>query len=238
MSFLNNHGGWCSDLSVEDGIQKLLQSQNVVSVLDLSDLEISRLPKSLLQLSGLQEIYLDRNNLAELPDWIGEFKDLRVLSLGRNQITALPESLLGLSHCLLKIFLGHNQITELPFPEWEFAVLKHGSIGRNPIQGMISRRWMMWDDFVQFPRTIEVLVPPNLPDEFGELFSKQAAGIIIDCQEPMVYEMLLQGVRKVGDEILWTKYFLRPWMLWVGEQIIQHIPRGAVVDDSLREFIF
>ena len=238
MLILNERGCWCSELSVEDGIQELIQRQEPVHILDLSGQKLSELPTSLLQLKGLQELYLDRNDLSELPEWIGAFKELRVLSLGRNQVRTLPKSLLGLSHCLVKLFLGHNLISEIPFPEYELDRLKHGSIGRNPMQGNISRRWMLWDDFVQFPRTIEALVPPNLSDEFGELFAKQAAEIIIDCQEPMVYEMLLQGVRKEGTTILWTEYFLRPWMLWVGEQIVQHIPRGTIVDDSLDDFYF
>lgn len=237
MIILDSYGRICSDRSLEEALQELVKSKETVRVLDLSDWEMSELPEILLQFENLQELYLDRNGLEELPEWIGDFKHLSLLSLGRNELKELPKSIFNLSDCLEKLFLGHNQISELPFIEYEMAVFKQGSIGRNPIREMISRRWMLWEDFIQFPAQIQQLVPANLPPEFEKMFSEQAARIIIDCQEPMVYEILLAGVKREGEEIIWSEYFQRPCFQWIGEQIIDNIPRGTIVDDSLQCFI-
>ncbi len=235
---LDSYGRVCSDRPLSDILQQLQKEKRRVLKLDLSDWDISSLPDILIEFDNLQELYLDRNGLDFLPDWIGDFKELQLLSLGRNQIRELPKSLSNLSGCLETLFLGHNQISKLSFIEYDMVMLKHGSIGRNPIQDMISRRWMLWDDFMQFPLRIQQLVPHNLSPDLEKMFSEQAARIIIDCQEPMVYEIFLEGVIYDGEKIHWTEYFQRPCFQWIGKQMLRHIPRGTIVDDSLQRFIY
>lgn len=236
-TFLDSYGRICSDRPLEEVLQGLIQNKEAVLRLDLSDWELPVLPTVLLAFDKLQELYFDRNGLVSLPDWISAFQELRVLSLGRNKLIELPKSLLHLN-CLEKLFLGHNQIAELPFPEYELVMLKQGSIGRNPLREMISRRWMLWDDIIQFPSRIQQLVPENLPREFEKLFSEQAARIIIDCQDPMIYEILLEGVSCDEHGVQWTEYFRRPCFRWIGEQMLEHIPRGTILDDSLLCFVY
>lgn len=235
---VDSYGRIYSDRSLEEIFPALLLQKERLQILDLSGWDLTGLPTQILQLQDLQALYLDRNGLVSLPDWIGELQQLRILSLGRNQLSALPSSLLRLSMSLEKLFLGHNQISELPFPEYEMMALQHGSIGRNPIRSPISRRWMLWDDFVQFPNRIQQLLPPGIPPEFEQLFSEQALQIIIDCQEPMVYELFLEGVRSTAEGIQWSDYFKRPCFQRIGEQLLHHIPRGTIVDDSLLPFVY
>src|SRR5271165_917630 len=75
--------------------------------LDLSDHQLSALPESIGQLSGLQELYLSHNQLSALPESIGRLSGLQELNLSRNQLSALPESIGQLSR-LQELYLSNG----------------------------------------------------------------------------------------------------------------------------------
>lgn len=71
------------------------------------------LPEWLTELTHLQELNLDRNNLAMLPTWFSKLGHLRSLDLSNNRLRILPEwfgSLTGLQ----SLELRHNQLEMLP----------------------------------------------------------------------------------------------------------------------------
>jgi len=110
--------------------------KNGATYLDLSNLGLTELPKSIGQLSQLvtlklynnrlttlpefvtrlwqlQALFLSRNRLATLPESINQLWQLRALSLSSNQLTTLPESIGQLTQ-LLTLSLDDNYLTSLP----------------------------------------------------------------------------------------------------------------------------
>lgn len=111
--------------------------------LDLSGLEIDRLPKEIVQLTQLQMLNLNENNLTqlppevsalvhlqelmlyenslnELPTEIAQLKQLQILDIGFNDLTKLPAEI-GQLNTLKELYLGENNLSELPT---EIAQLK------------------------------------------------------------------------------------------------------------------
>ncbi|XP_017875246.2 PH domain leucine-rich repeat-containing protein phosphatase 2 [Ceratina calcarata] len=61
-----------------------------LTYLNLSDNKIEKIPADVSQLINLQELILDRNGIRELPPELAELKNLRNISLAGNCLTSLP----------------------------------------------------------------------------------------------------------------------------------------------------
>jgi internalin A len=81
--------------------------------LDLSNYQLSSLPKWLFQLRNIISLKLNGNRLETLSESIGQLTSLTNLDLGNNQLTSLPESI-GQLTSLTNLDLGNNQLTSLP----------------------------------------------------------------------------------------------------------------------------
>ncbi|MFM5998233.1 MAG: COR domain-containing protein, partial [Dolichospermum sp.] len=98
--------------------QELLQiiekaARNKETTLDLSNNQLTRLPKAIAQLSNLRELDLSYNQLTTLPEAIAQLSNLSRLDLSNNQLTTLPEAIAQLSN-LRELYLSDNQLTTLP----------------------------------------------------------------------------------------------------------------------------
>lgn len=92
----------------------------LLSGLDLTDLTgISRL---MVEYQGRKVpvtsvkklfVYLNANGLTELPDEIGELKNVIFLYLERNRLSSLPRGFLGLEN-LVAVYFTENEFTEIP----------------------------------------------------------------------------------------------------------------------------
>jgi Leucine-rich repeat (LRR) protein len=71
------------------------------------------LPSSLAGLHKLRQMFLNKNNLTEVPLQVCQLADLIGLNLGYNKITMLPTEISDLS-LLQALNLGTNQLSELP----------------------------------------------------------------------------------------------------------------------------
>ena len=71
---------------------------------------------SLLELYNLKELWLNNNQLREIPKELGNLVNLKTLSLHNNQLTEIPKELFKTGNLLnLKILsLYNNQIKEIP----------------------------------------------------------------------------------------------------------------------------
>ena len=101
-------------------------------------------------INGLQELYLDNNGLNRLPKNLGDISQLRLLSLGRNQLSTLPDGMRKRWDTFEILYLGDNQFTENPIDEEWMTMFKQGSIGSNPIPEPISPLWMTKQDAREF----------------------------------------------------------------------------------------
>jgi Leucine-rich repeat (LRR) protein len=101
-------------------------------VLDMADNDIQSLPLELRRnMSTLRFLDLDGNQGLALPDWLGDFRNLIVLSLeylDLEEVPAFTERLRSLE----KLFLGGNRIRQLPRWLRELRFLRRLSIERNP----------------------------------------------------------------------------------------------------------
>jgi len=79
------------------------------------------------------------NHLTELPEWIGDLKELRWLNVSNNQLSAVPTSVQQLKK-LEWLHLGGNHLTDLP--EWigDLKELTWLNVRHNPftVDGMRS----------------------------------------------------------------------------------------------------
>src|SRR6266568_259925 len=98
--------------------------------LGLSGLALTQLPPELWQLTNLQELYLNENQLIRLPPEIGKLSNLRELELRGNQLNELPAELWQLT-TLQWINLHSNQLSQLPTEIGKLANLQRLSLTRN-----------------------------------------------------------------------------------------------------------
>src|ERR1039457_595565 len=66
-------------------------------VLDLGELALDHLPENVRKLTWLKRLYVHRNKLTFISDWIGELSELDEISFCDNPLESLPSSLGQLS---------------------------------------------------------------------------------------------------------------------------------------------
>ncbi|NXP56207.1 LRSM1 ligase, partial [Heliornis fulica] len=90
-----------------------LMSLITVKVLDLHNNQLALLPDDIGQLTSLQVLNLERNLLKCLPQSIGDLVQLQVLSVKGNRLKELPATVGGL-RSLRTLDIGGNVVRELP----------------------------------------------------------------------------------------------------------------------------
>jgi internalin A len=83
-------------------------------------------------LTQLQELNVDHNQLARLPDSIGQLTQLRLLNLYCNHLTQLPESVGELTK-LRALRLNDNQLIQLPDSVGQLTRLQSLKLGSNEL---------------------------------------------------------------------------------------------------------
>ncbi len=94
--------------------QKIEEARRTgTTILNLSNMKLTKLPDSLWELTALQELNLSYNQLTALPEAISKLISLQLLKLSDNKLTALPEAI-GKLAALNYLTLQSNQLTALP----------------------------------------------------------------------------------------------------------------------------
>ncbi len=81
--------------------------------LDFSFKVLTKLPEALKFLKSLKRLTLKYNQILEIPDWIGELTSLEYLNLNINNVPKLPNSFSNLHH-LNELLLWKNELETLP----------------------------------------------------------------------------------------------------------------------------
>ena len=97
--------------------------QNPLDVfkLNMSGMQIQKIPKEIGEMKNLQELILSKNQIKEIPVEIGQCKNLQIINLFKNRIEVIPVEIKDLTH-LQMLFLGRNKISRAP--NW-ISGLKH-----------------------------------------------------------------------------------------------------------------
>lgn len=81
--------------------------------LDLSELRLTEIPESMMQLLQLEALDLSDNQLTTLPEWLGHIVNLKDLNVAHNHLTILPDSIRNFEY-LETLDLANNYLTTLP----------------------------------------------------------------------------------------------------------------------------
>ena len=71
-------------------LRAYLKYEDGLSVLDLKEKGLSRLPDAVTELSEIEKLVLENNNLIILPESINKLKNLILLNLKNNKLTNQP----------------------------------------------------------------------------------------------------------------------------------------------------
>jgi len=101
--------------------------------------QLSAVPTCVQQLKKLEWLQLAGNHLTDLPEWIGDLKELRRLSMSSNQLSAVPTSVQQLKK-LRWLYLDGNLLTDLPEGIGDLKKLIRLDVSDNPftVDGMRS----------------------------------------------------------------------------------------------------
>ncbi|MFA6159236.1 MAG: leucine-rich repeat domain-containing protein, partial [Candidatus Paceibacterota bacterium] len=103
--------------------------------LDLNDNQLASLPPEVGLLSSLQHLDLSGNQLTSLPPDVGHLSSLQELYLGHSQLTSLPPEIGHLSS-LRVLWLGNNQLTSLPHGLERLSSLRYLYLGSNQLTSL------------------------------------------------------------------------------------------------------
>eukprot|EP00002_Diphylleia_rotans_P034074 TRINITY_DN7296_c0_g2_i11.p1 TRINITY_DN7296_c0_g2~~TRINITY_DN7296_c0_g2_i11.p1 ORF type:complete len:641 (+),score=121.82 TRINITY_DN7296_c0_g2_i11:54-1976(+) len=103
-----------------------------LSVLWLSENQISELPDYVFTLTTLVKLNVERNQIKDLPIEVGEFVQLKELYLCGNGLQSIPPSIQHLT-MLQKLYASSNNLTALPLEIGELTALQFLSISHNGI---------------------------------------------------------------------------------------------------------
>ena len=98
-----------------ENVSVVITAFSNLSVLDLSNNLVRRLPEGLAFMTGLTQLFL-RNNLIgdnDFPKSLESLRSLRDLNLSGNRLTTIPRAVLQIP-TLRNLFVGGNRIEEVP----------------------------------------------------------------------------------------------------------------------------
>lgn len=107
-----------------------LAAERGQSKLSLRYLRTGVLPPSLATLTGLRELDLAANDLAEVPEFVAGLENLEALNLAHNRLRDLPPAL-GRLKKLNLLDLGRNRFTRVPAPVMELSRLEVLNVAHN-----------------------------------------------------------------------------------------------------------
>ncbi|MEM6283521.1 MAG: leucine-rich repeat domain-containing protein [Chloroflexota bacterium] len=106
--------------------------------INLCCLGLTEIPPEVWELTHLETLWLDNNNLEALPPEIGQLRWLRQLRIGNNSLTTLPPEI-GELKLLEILFAQENQIERLPASFGELRSLQRLDLSSNQLESLPSQ---------------------------------------------------------------------------------------------------
>ncbi|CAF1277997.1 unnamed protein product [Adineta ricciae] len=126
-----------ADNADENSLDQLIAKarQQCSNCLDLSKRNLTQFPTQLLDFSSLQYLYLEGNQLKQLPnDLFLRLSDLKWLDLRHNQLTSIPHEGLASHSSLQYLLLSGNNLRTLPHELGKVKTLSALNLDGNPLQ--------------------------------------------------------------------------------------------------------
>src|SRR5277367_1620686 len=102
--------------------------------LNLWKKQLGNVPDSVWQETEIVTLVLADNGLSEVSSQISSLKMLRMLDLGHNQLTVLPEEIGHLPNLTDFLYLHDNCLTTLPSPFENLSRLRYLNISENAFE--------------------------------------------------------------------------------------------------------
>ena len=100
--------------SYKEALKRIKEAKEKNSTsLDLSNLELEKIPEDVFPLANLTRLELHNNKISIIPNSLAQLTNLTSLSLANNQISTIPDSLAQLTN-LTELNLKDNQINSIP----------------------------------------------------------------------------------------------------------------------------
>jgi Leucine-rich repeat (LRR) protein len=112
----------------------LTRDNSPAANLNLWKKRLGVVPESVWEQTELETLVLADNDLKEISLRIGALKKLRMLDLGHNLLSAVPETLGELSGLTDFLYLHDNRLTALPASLGKLTRLRYLNIGENPLE--------------------------------------------------------------------------------------------------------
>jgi Leucine-rich repeat (LRR) protein len=106
----------------------------MASHLNLWKQRLGRVPEWVWEQTELETLVLADNERSEISDHIGRLKNLRMLDLGHNRLTLVPDSLGGLDALTDFLYLHDNQLSSLPSSLACLTKLRYLNISENAFE--------------------------------------------------------------------------------------------------------
>ncbi len=112
----------------------LTRDNSPAANLNLWKKRLGVVPESLWEQTELETLVLADNELKEISPKIRALKKLRMLDLGHNFLSAVPETIGELSGLTDFLYLHDNRLTALPASLGKLTGLRYLNIGENPLE--------------------------------------------------------------------------------------------------------
>lgn len=135
-------------------------------LLDLWKQHLGNVPEYVWERTELQALILADNSLNEISEKIGGLKRLRMLDLGHNQLTRLPDALGEIVDLSDFLYLHDNRLVGLPDPLGRLTKLRYLNISENSFSAVPA-------SVCEMVGLLELRITDNqltsLPEEIGKL---------------------------------------------------------------------
>jgi hypothetical protein len=113
-------------------LDEALLEKSCVQILDLSGQKLTSIPKFINQFPHLKELYLNDNEIRQLPPELFDCQNLTTLQLNDNLLDIIPNEILNLED-LQNLDLGNNLLEDLPSNIFGLSHLVSLNLSKNPM---------------------------------------------------------------------------------------------------------
>lgn len=106
-----------------------------ITGLSLFKCGLTTIPAKIMHLTFLKKLFLRRNKIIEMPDFIGFLSNLEILDLRINKLGGLPSSI-GLLSKLKYLNLGSNQLLSIPISIGNLSSLTKLNLSNNKLKSI------------------------------------------------------------------------------------------------------